>query len=162
MGDPGGTRAVSRHGGCPRAAEGTLNGRISHRLTSLTPPLSVRCRPPSPPRHGPLCPASRQLRGSVSLPQARLTPAPGTAVPLLFVPFPQRRKRFLLPWRFQWQFAAGRQRARLWLESKLVPCLNADVWHRLMRGHGKGSWGAGAGWEPGWQRQLSQPLPCAC
>lgn len=45
MGDPGGTRAVSRHGGChgtagvPRAAEGTLNGRISHRLTSLTPPI---------------------------------------------------------------------------------------------------------------------------
>lgn len=63
--------------GVPERRRGTLNGRISHRLTSLTPhcPCAVGC----PPHHG----TGRRTRpaGSSRDPGSPgLTPAPGIAV----------------------------------------------------------------------------------
>lgn len=134
-GDPGGTRAVSGHGGCPRAAEGTLNGRISHRLTSLTP--HCPCAVGRPPQHG-TGRCARPAGSSQDPGSSALTPpAPGTAVCSL--PAEEEAIPAAVAFPIAVRCWGGSVPGSGWLESKLVLCLNADVWHRLVKGHRGGT-----------------------
>lgn len=153
-------RRVSGHGGCPRAAEGTLNGRISHRLTSLTPPLSVLCGPPSPARHGPLCPATA---GSSRDP----CPLRGPGCPRLPG---QLCRSCLLPSRTGGSDSCCRGLSKRAAACQALAGIKTGFVSergrvaRAAEGSRRGNWGAGGVPRPGRARWLdgSQPLPCAC